>query len=119
MQYNFERLEVYQLAEELITSVYAIVRQFPREELYALADQIKRAVISIALNIAEGATGKTKKEFIRYLAIAIGSLAETKAVLMIAVKLNFIPVTELEKLNPKLDTLFFKLTALKKSLNAK
>ncbi len=116
MEYNFEKLEVYKLAEKLAVDVYEITNKFPRSELFGLSSQIKRATISVALNIAEGATGRSRKDFVRFIVTAIGSLIETKAALDIAVKLDFITSDDVKNLELSIASLFFKLTALKKSL---
>lgn len=116
MEYNFEKLEVYKLAEKLVIDVYEIANKFPKSELFGLSSQIKRAAVSVALNIAEGATGRSKKDFVRFIITAIGSLVETKSALAIAVKLNLIICDDIKNLEPTIDRLFFKLTALKKSL---
>lgn len=118
-QYNFEKLEVYGLAEELVTRIYALLKTFPANELYGLVSQIKRAAVSVALNIAEGATSRSAKDFSRFLQIAIGSLVEVKSALMISIKLNFLQQREFDNLLPEIDKLFFKLMALKKSLHGK
>lgn len=117
--YNFERLEVYALAEELIIKIYAVLKKFPKEEIYGLSSQIKRSVVSVALNIAEGSAERSTKDFTRFITIAIGSLVETKSALMISVKLKFLSENELKELIPDFDKLFFKLLAFKKSLNEK
>lgn len=119
IEYNFEKLEVYKLSEELIIKIYQLLKQFPKEEIYGLTSQIKRAIISIALNIAEGSTNRSSKDFSRFIGISIGSLVETKSALLIAVKLKFIEQNSLNELLPDLDKLFFKLLALKKSVNEK
>lgn len=104
------------MAEELAVEVYKVANKLPKSELFGLSSQIRRASVSVALNIAEGATGRSKKDFIRFIITAIGSLVETKAALAIAVKLNFIIDEDIKNLGPSIDRLFFKLTALKKSL---
>lgn len=114
--YNFERLEVYRLSENLISEVYKLAKKFPENELFALTSQVKRAIVSVALNIAEGSTGRSKKDFIRFINTAIGSLIETKSALLIAIKLGFITESEFIVLAKKFDELFFKLIALKKSI---
>lgn len=118
-RYNFEKLEVYELAENLILRVYELLKKFPSEELYGLIAQIKRAVVSIALNIAEGATSRSTKDFIRFVGIALGSLVETKSAFMIARRLSFVSQADTDTLMPYFDELFFKLMALKKSLHEK
>lgn len=117
MEYNFERLEVYKLSEKLVQEIYNLTKDFPKEEIFGLTSQIKRAVISISLNIAEGSTGRSKKDFVRFLNTAIGSLIETKSALSIAIKLSFTKQENTDKLNQDFDELFFKLIALKKSLH--
>ncbi|MBI3589502.1 MAG: four helix bundle protein [Candidatus Liptonbacteria bacterium] len=117
MEYNFEKLEVYKLSEKLVLEVYNLTKNFPKEEVFGLTSQVKRAVVSISLNIAEGSTGRSKKDFVRFLNTAIGSLIETKSALSIAIKLSFIKQEVVDKLNQNFDELFFKLIALKKSLN--
>ncbi len=116
-KYKFEKLEVYILAERLIVEIYQLLKQLPKDELFGLTAQTKRAIISVALNIAEGSTTRSDKDFARFIGISIGSLIETRAALMIAIKLKFIEINELEKIAPIFDELFFKLLALKKSLN--
>lgn len=115
-KYGFEKLEVYKLAEDLIVAVYKITNRLPQSELFGLSSQIKRAVISIALNLAEGSVERSSKDFVRFINIAIGSLIETKAGLRIGVKLNLTEQKDFKEILPSLDELFFKMLALKKSL---
>lgn len=117
--YNFEKLKVYHLGEQLVSDVYQLLKTFPNEEIYGLTAQIKRSIISVPLNIAEGATSRSAKDFIRFIHIAVGSLTETKSALKIAVKLNFLEQEKFEKLLPQFDSLYFMLMALKKSLYEK
>lgn len=119
MKYNFEKLEVHAIAEKLVIEVYQLLKKLPESELFGLTSQIKRSVISIVLNVAEGATGRSKKDFIRYLITAIGSLSETKAGSLLAVKLGYLDSANIEDTAPLIDELFFKLNALKKSLHEK
>ena len=83
MALKFERLTVWQKAVELSFHVHELTRKFPREELYILTSQIKRAADSIALNIAEGSTGQTNAEFKQFLGYAIRSAIEVVACLYI------------------------------------
>ncbi len=114
-EYNFEKLEVYQLSMSLIEDVYSLTRTFPKEEMFVLGAQIKRAVISVALNIAEGSI-KTKKDFARFVDISLGSLVEVKTALKIALNLKYISSNEIESSNNKIDKIFIKLLSLKKYL---
>ena len=88
-KYNFENLEVYHLANDLLRDVYDLCLKFPREELFVLTAQVKRAAISVILNIAEGSI-KTKKEFTYHINIALGSLIEVKTCCNIAKNLQYI-----------------------------
>jgi len=86
---NFRSLRVWQLGMELVEQVYHLSRQFPKHETYGLSSQIQRAAVSIPGNIAEGhATGSTK-QFLRYLAVAQGSLAELETHLILAERLKY------------------------------
>lgn len=82
-QFNFEKLEVYQKTLKFVDLIYEVTKSFPREEVYGLTSQLRRASISIALNIAEG-SGGSKKEFGRYLIIASNSLKECLVCITIA-----------------------------------
>ncbi len=85
--YKFEKLKVWQEAVVLIELVYKYTRQLPKDEQYAIIDQLKRACVSIALNIAEGCGSLGDKEFKSFLRIALKSLYETVAATKIADKL--------------------------------
>ncbi|MEK7181349.1 MAG: four helix bundle protein [Patescibacteria group bacterium] len=116
-QYGFEKLEVYQHAEDLVVKIYNLAKKFPKEELFGLTSQIRRASVSVALNLAEGSVERTKKEFIKFTNTAIGSLVETKSALRIGVKLGIMEQKDFEEVLPLIDKIFFKILALKKSLN--
>lgn len=94
-------LIVYQLSMDLVIDVYRITKAFPKEELYGLTAQIKRACVSVPSNIAEGAGRRGKAEFIRFLYIAMGSLSEVDTQLEIAGRLSFFEADEriLKKIN--------------------
>lgn len=83
-------LTVYKTSINLVVDVYQISRNFPDAEKFGLTSQIRRAAVSIPSNIAEGAARNSKKDFIRFLSIALGSLAETETQLEIAQRLEFI-----------------------------
>lgn len=84
MPFKFEKLIVWQKSLQLIEKVNVLVKQFPKEELFVLTNQIKRAADSVSLNIAEGSTGQSNPEFIRFLNFAIRSNIEVVACLHIA-----------------------------------
>jgi len=74
---------------DLVVEVYQLTRQFPKEELYGLTSQLRRAVVSVPANIAEGRSRSTGKDFANFLATAKGSLMEVETLLMISVRLGY------------------------------
>lgn len=94
-KYNYKDLDLYKAAKELVLSVYALLRKFPKEEQYALCDQLRRASISIPSNIAEGMGRVSTKEQIHFLEIAYGSLCEVDCQLDMAKDLEYISNEEL------------------------
>lgn len=76
MSASYKDLLVWQKACDFVTEVYIVARSLPREEMYALGPQIRRAAVSIPSNIAEGQQRKNPKEFMQFLRIALGSAAE-------------------------------------------
>lgn len=118
MKLNYENLDVWKLARELVKEIYSLVESFPKGEEFALVLQIKRAVISVCLNIAEGSGRGSKKEFKRFLRVAIGSLIEMRTSLLLAVDLGYLNKGDLEVIDQKVEKLYFKLFGLIKSLNA-
>ena len=83
-------LTVYKTSIDLVVAVYNLSKKFPVEERYGLTSQLRRAAVSIPSNIAEGAARNSKKEFIRFLYISLGSLAEVETQMEIAGRLKFI-----------------------------
>jgi len=82
-------LQVWQKAMDLVVEVYETTKKFPANEIYGLTNQIRRSVVSIPSNIAEGAARQTEKEFLQFLYIAYGSLAELETQLILATRLNY------------------------------
>ena len=81
---------------ELVVEVYGLVKKLPKEETYALSDQMRRAVVSIPSNIAEGNARGSEKEFLRFLSIAQGSNAEIETQLLICVQLGYLYEGEIQ-----------------------
>ena len=94
---DFKDLFLWQRAMDLVVEVYDLVKKLPKEELFALSDQIRRAVISIPSNIAEGQGRNSSKEFIHFLSIAKGSKAELETQLLLCVRINYLKELEIEK----------------------
>lgn len=114
---DYKELDVWQRSVNLAVSVYGILQKFPLDEHFGLADQIKRSVVSIASNIAEGAGRQGNREFIRFLSIAGGSAAELETQLIVAQKLGY--AVEAETLLGETVVIRKQLNALIKSLRVK
>ena len=93
---SFRKLNVYIRAKELVRQVYELIKKFPREEQYALCDQLRRAVISIPSNIAEGSGRQSQKDQAHFYTIAYGSLMEVLSQLDVACDLRYITQDEFD-----------------------
>ena len=87
---DYKELQVWQKAMDLVVEIYEISKLLPKEETYGISDQIRRAAVSIPSNIAEGQSRNSAKEFIQFLSIARGSLAELETQLLICTKVNML-----------------------------
>ena len=114
-QFNFEKLETWQMARQLVLKVYKLLRKFPSEERFALCDQIRRAVISVPSNIAEGNSRTSVKDQIHFLEIAFGSLSELYCQLQLAVDLGYITDDDLKSVKTELFSTARLITGLKAS----
>ncbi|NND69280.1 MAG: four helix bundle protein [Halioglobus sp.] len=98
MSQTYKDLVAWEVSIDLVTEIYAITASFPQHEKYGLASQLRRASVSVPSNIAEGAARHTKREFVNYLYIVRGSLAELQTQLLIASRLGYLEsITELER----------------------
>ena len=94
---DYKDLLVWQKAMELVTELYRLVKLLPKEETYALSDQMRRAAVSIPANIAEGYNRNTDKELLQFLYIARGSGAELETQILIARNLGYLSSEDSEK----------------------
>lgn len=117
--YSFEKLNVWQEAKKLVVDVYNLLDSFPKFEKYALCDQIRRAVVSVPSNIAEGSGRKSLKEQIHYLEISYGSLMETYNQLLIAIDLMYVSEQSVETIKPRIDCVAKMINGLSSSYTAK
>lgn len=97
-------LDVWKFSIELVTLVYQFTGNFPKEEIFGLTNQMRRASVSIPSNIAEGAARQSTKEYIHFLYIALGSQQELDTQLLIAKNLQFIPEDDYIKVNTQTET---------------
>lgn len=116
MHFKFESLQVWQLSVKMSIEVHEVSKQFPRDEIFILTSQIKRAADSISLNIAEGSTGQTNPEFKRFLSIAIRSNIEVVACLYLAKGRNIIQPEDFTKIYTRCHELSAKLYKLRGSI---
>ena len=118
---SFRKLNAYIYAKELVKKVYELLKKFPREEQYALCDQLRRAVISLPSNIAEGTGRVSSKDQAHFFTIAYGSLMEVLAQMDVACDLGYISNDEFNEIEKLIDTeakLLTGLAAKSKSLNS-
>ncbi len=113
---SYEDLEVWKLSIALVKSIYKFSSYFPAEEKFGLTSQIRRAAVSVPSNIAEGSERNGTKEYIQHIYISIGSLAEIKTQVRIAIELEFIQPSEAEKLIADISSIDRMLKALATSL---
>ena len=115
---SFRNLNAYIKAKELVSMVYTLIKKFPKEEQYALCDQLRRAVISIPSNIAEGSGRLTTKDQSHFYSIAYGSLMEVLAQLDVACDLGYLTKEEFQHLETLIDVEAKILTGLVNKRNS-
>lgn len=116
---GYHKLIVWQRARELVLLIYKITESFPKTEEFGLKGQLRRAAVSIVLNIVEGYRRKTTKEYLHFLNIADGSLSELEAGLELSLDLNFLPEGNYESVEKKRSEVGYLLFQLIKSLRKK
>ncbi len=114
-----ENLEVWKKAYSFALSVYKATNTFPREEVYGLTSQLRRAALSIPLNIAEGSTRNSSKDFLHFLNIAEGSLAECSTLIKIAGDLGYLTVEKSKDLLGPVISIHHMLNAFEASIRRK
>jgi four helix bundle protein len=115
---NYRELIVWQEAIKMAKAVYQVTGKFPKQETYALADQIRRAAVSVPSNIAEGQARKSPGDFRRFLHIALGSLAEVDTQLVLAQEFGYLSKEDVDPMDEQILELRKKLYALINSLPA-
>jgi len=110
LKLNHKNLEVWQLAVKFVSFIYKITSEYPKEELFGLTNQTRRASVSISANIAEGSSRKSLVERKRFYEIARSSLVEVDNHLEIAITLNYLNDKTINEIDQKLNELFAKLS---------
>ena len=116
MNYSYRNLNVYTKARALVIATYRLIDKFPKHEMYALSDQLRRAIVSVPSNIAEGLSRASNKEQCRFLDIAYGSLMEAQCQLEIAVDLAYITEEDLSAVSVLIDEEATILAGMRKNL---
>lgn len=115
---SYRDLKVWQRAKNLAVSVYGLTKIFPKDELYGLTSQIRRAAVSVPSNIAEG-QGRSTRDYLRFIDIAYGSLSELETQLEIALDLQYVSEDNLRPLLADTEEIGKMLNGLSQSLKAK
>ena len=113
---SFRELRVWQKAMDLVEKVYLQTQDFPKQETYGLTSQVRRAVVSVPSNIAEGHTREHIKEYLHHLSMAQASLAEVETQLEIATRPKYLRSSQLAELLPEINALGKQLYALRNAL---
>jgi four helix bundle protein len=95
---DYTKIEAWRLADNLTVAVYERTRSFPREEIYGLTSQLRRAAYSVPANIVEGSSRESKKDYLHFLYIARGSLSETQYFIHLARRLGYFSSQETDAL---------------------
>ena len=119
MAHKFRNLRVWQRSMSFVTEVYQLTQVFPKHELFGLTSQLRRAALSIPLNIAEGSGGNSSKEFARFLSIALKSTYETMTAIELSQRLGYSQQIQCEPLLDEADQIAAMITGLSKSIQNK
>ena len=114
--YAFENLDAWKEARKLVVAVYQLLDKFPNFEKYALCDQIRRSIVSVPSNLAEGSGRVSPKEQLHFYEISYGSLMESYNQLILAADLKYISNDELEAIQPQIDTVARMLNGLRSAI---
>lgn len=114
--HNFKELKIWKKSRTLVKDVYLLTRSFPADERFELVSQIKRSVISIPSNIAEGSGRESVKEFIRFLNISISSSFELETQIILAFDLEYFTGQKFEEINTKITEIQKMIYGFRKSL---
>jgi len=114
--HNFENLRVYQRGLDITDDIYTLTSKFPKDEVFGLTNQLRRAIVSIVLNIAEG-SGKTKKDFRHFLNMSRTSAYESTAILEIAKRRKYISDEEFKTFYHQLEIIIKMINKLRSSIH--
>ena len=110
--YTHKDLRVWQQSIEMVTSIYRMTKAFPKDEIFGLVSQMRRAAVSVPSNIAEGYARGTDKEKLHFLRISSGSISEIETQLILSLNLEYISQETYDKLSNQITSLWMQLNAL-------
>ena len=116
---SYKDLKVWQLSIDIAEQVYYLTQSFPKQEIYGLTSQLQRAAVSIPSNLAEGHTRDSTKEFLHFISIALGSLAELGTQLILAQRFKYLNTNDLTTISVKTEAAGKMLRGLQRTLKAK
>lgn len=100
---NHKELDAYKISMDLVTNIYLLTKKFPKEELYGLTNQIRRAAVSVPANISEGAARHSSKEYTQFLYISLGSITELETLMNIAFNIAYIDKFSYKKIQDQIE----------------
>jgi len=117
---DFRKIKAFQYADDLVIEIYKLSQKFPREEIYGLTSQLRRAAVSVAANIVEGASRAHSKDYVHFLHIAKSSLAEVEYLISLASRLGYLAPGDFKKAEGLADkaarTLYGLIQSMKKEI---
>lgn len=116
--FSYRKLGVYQKSRTYVKFIYSLLKTYPKEEQYALCDQLRRAVVSVSSNLAEGSSRYSKKEFAHFVEISYGSLMEVMGQLELSMDLGYITKEDLSSAETMSEEIARMLNSLRHSLLA-
>ena len=116
MTFRFENLEIWQESRKFNTKIYSVTKKFPEEEKFGLTNQLRRAAVSVTLNIAEGSDRKSDREFVRFLRMSLTSLEEVVTALYVSLDQSYLTKEKFDDLYKDANYIAIKINALVKKI---
>lgn len=116
MSESYKNLKIWVESVALAVDIYAVTKKFPKDEMFGITSQLRRAVVSISTNIAEGSSRPSKKDYARFIDIAIGSLHEVESLLEIGHQLQYLSQNEYDKMVKQIQSLGILIGGFRKYL---
>jgi len=115
---DYTKIEAWKLADDLTVAVYEVTRSFPKEEMYSLTNQVRRAAYSVPANIAEGSSRESKRDYLHFLYIARGSLSEAQYFVHLSQRLGYLAANDAARLQSQIKQAFACLHGLTRAVES-